>query len=111
MKYNIKYNKKTGICLVEVSGNVRRPEDSMKLQKVALEHRIKQGYSRFLFDMRRAKIISSTLKTFETGIAAQTQGLKQYDYNTEIQVFINRGYNVHVTNNIEEAIEWLSPKS
>ena len=116
MKYNVKYNKETGICFVQVTGIVRRPEDSIKLQKVALKYTNKSGYSRFLFDMRRAKIISDTMKTFKTGIAPQIHGLRLHGnkavlvYSGDIiehkfmeTVLVNRGYDIRVTDNIEEA--------
>jgi hypothetical protein len=114
MKYNIKYNKETGTCIIEVSGKVRRPEDSMKLQKVTLKIKSKHNYFRFLYDMRQAKIIGSTVKTYETGITPMLQGIN-WDADKVVLVYsgdmeehkfletvlINRGYNIKVTDNIE----------
>lgn len=124
MKYNIKYNEETAICTIEVSGKVRRPDDSMRLMSVVFKIKDEKGASRFLFDMRKATIISSTITTFETGIAPQARGIIQEDisvalvYSGDITehkfmetVLINRGYNIRVTDSMEEALKWLIPES
>ena len=121
MKYNIKYIEETGICIIEVSGILRRPDDSMKLQEITIDIKSRHNYSRFLFDMRKANIISDTVKTYETGINPMLQGIN-WDadrvvllYTGDMEehkfletVLINRGYNIKVTDNIEEAMDWLS---
>jgi hypothetical protein len=124
MKYNIKYNEETAICTIEVSGKVRRPDDSMKLMSVVFKVKDKQGSTMFLLDMRKATIISSTITTFETGIAPQARGIIQEDISVALiysgdltehkfmeTVLINRGYNIRVTDRMEEAMKWLISES
>lgn len=114
MDYTTEYNEKDKIFIVRVMGRHKRPQDSYILQNLAREVGEKMSYKRFLFDMRKADIISETLGAFETGSVPADTGKRQlqqqvalvYTGNLDEHKFmetvaINRGYRVQVFNNIK----------
>jgi len=120
MKYTIEHDIDKGFCLVNVSGELRRPQDSIDLQNVAVEIRSQNGCNRFLYDMSDATIKGSGIKTFEVGVAPLEKGFetdytiglvysgKMDDHMFMENVLVNRGYRVRVFDNVHSAVEWLS---
>ena len=120
MEYTIKHNEDLGSFMVTVCGEHRRPDDSIVLQELARNTRSESGCSRFLFDMREATIIGSTLDIFCTGTNPVEQKFEHdfrialvysgnmHDHNFMENVVVNRGYVLRVFPDIEEATSWLS---
>lgn len=124
MKYTFKFNEAKGICMVHVTGQHKRPDDSMALQKLARDLGNEHGCQRFLFDMTQADIISSTMGTFTTGTVpvdtdhTQVRQRIALVYSGDLSdprfmenVAVNRGYQLRVFDRIDDAMEWLNPKS
>ena len=119
MQYTIENDETLGICIVRVSGENRRPDDSKVLQKVANDIRSKSGCTRFLYDMQQANIIGSTMDTFFTGIEpfkkqferdfriALVYSGSMDDHKFMEDVVVNRGYTLRVFSDIEEATSWI----
>ena len=120
MEYTIEHEKPHGVCVVRVSGEHRRPEDSIVLQEVARNIRSESGCKRFLYDMRHANITGSTMDTFFTGTSpAEKQFERDFrialvysgsmtDHNFMETVVVNRGYILRVFSDLEDATSWLS---
>jgi hypothetical protein len=121
MKYIIDRDTNRGFCEVSVSGDLRRPDDSIALQKIALDVRSQKRCNRFLFDMSQAVIKGGLIKAYEVGVAPDEKGLDRnftialvYSGDMEEHIFmenvlVNRGYSVRVFDNVNAAIEWLTP--
>ena len=121
MKYTVDHDRYRGFCVISVSGEHRRPEDSITLQKLASDIRTKDGCNRFLFDMREADIKGDGIKTFKTGVAPEEKGLDRNfaialvysgsmkEHKFMENVLVNRGYNVRVFDHLDTAVEWLTP--
>jgi len=120
MEYSIEHNEPEGICIVRVSGDHKRPDDSRVLQEVAREIRSETGCNRFLYDMRKAIVSGSTMDTFETGVTPLKEKFERdfrialvYSGNLDDHRFmenivVNRGYVLRVFSEIEEATLWLT---
>jgi hypothetical protein len=120
MKYTAEYDETNAICIVRVSGQNKRPEDSMILQRFAGEFRAENGCNRFLFDMTQAEIIGGTWNTFLTGTVPADPDRKQIqqkiallyvgdmsDHEFMETVAVNRGYDLRVFNDHDKAMDWL----
>jgi hypothetical protein len=122
MRYTINHDINKGVCVVTVSGELKRPDDSIRLQELAYNFRSKKGCKRFLFDMSQANIIGQGYDTFQVGVAPVEKGADRsfaialvYSGNMQEHEFmenvlVNRGFNVRVFDNINVAFEWLAPK-
>jgi hypothetical protein len=121
MKYTIDRASNRGFCVIRVSGEHRRPDDSITLQKLASDIRSKDGCNRFLFDMSQADIKGEGIETFKVGVAPVEKGLDRNftialvysgslkEHKFMENVLVNRGYKVRVFDNVDAAIEWLTP--
>ncbi len=120
MEYAVNEMEGSGIRVIHVSGEHRRPEDSRKLQELALRIRNEEGAKRFLFDMRDAVIMGGTMGAFETGTAPAKMGLEAGAFRIALvyagdlsvhkfmeNVVVNRGYVLRVFGQMDEAQEWL----
>ena len=121
MKYDVDHCADSGICIVTVSGEHKRPEDSKILQQVALDYCTKQQCSRFLFDMRKAKVTGTTMDVYETGMEPIVQKFDRSRFKIALAysgdmtdhkfmetVLVNRGYNVRVFDDYDNALSWLT---
>ena len=121
MKYRFEHDQEIGVCIVRVSGEHKRPDDSKTLQIFARDFREEHRCSRYLFDMREATITGSTLDVFKTGIAPATLGFGRGDFKVALvyasgtddhkfieDVVVNRGYMLRVFLDIDEALSWLT---
>lgn len=77
-KIDVKLDK--GICTIKVSGIHKRPEDSYKLLRIAGQAYKENGCSRFIFDMREAKIISTVMGALETVLNPEQYGVNSHFY-------------------------------
>ncbi len=120
MEYTTEFDEAKGICTVHVTGIHKRPEDSLALQQLARDFGDKRGCQRFLFDMTKAEIISRAIDTFETGTVPgdpddrQTKQKIALVYSGNIadhkfleDVAVNRGYNVRIFGDTDQARDWL----
>jgi len=120
MKYTSELDDKSGICTVRVTGEYRRPGDSDRLKRFAVEFAAKHKCGLFLFDLSQADVISGTYESFEAGnpqgefaeklkhvkTAMVRNCLTEDDYYFET-VAVNRGYLIRVFKSAEAAMKWL----
>jgi len=122
MNYTTEFDKVNKICIISVKGKLRRPDDSLAIQKLVRDYHYEKGYSRFLIDMRQAQIISGTTDTFLIGTVSVDTDLKMkmtphkvalvYSSTNVDEIFlenvaVNRGYNIKVFTKIDKAIQWF----
>jgi hypothetical protein len=122
MKYTTEFDGVNGICIIRVKGKLRRPDDSITLQKFVRNFYIEQGCCRFLIDMRQAQIIGGKEDTFSIGTIPVDTDLKMkttphkvalvYSSTNVNEIFlenvaVSRGYNIKVFTKIDKAIEWF----
>ena len=120
MEYTVGFDDDGDICTVQVTGTLRRPEDSLTLQQLARDVGVKQNYLRFLFDMTQAEIIGDTSGAYEAGtvpVDTDRQQVRQriaLVYSGDLTnhkfletVAVNRGYQLRVFDNLDMALEWL----
>ena len=122
MKHTTEFDTESGICTVFVTGILKRPDDSIKLQRFAREFGSKNNCNLFLFDLRKAEINGSLLDTYTAATVPEDVDKSQVKqkialvYNDKIteeekfleNVAVNRGYNLRVFNQLEEAMKWLT---
>ena len=123
MEYTTEYDDTNGICRVHVTGSHKRPEDSLVLQQFARGFAEERGCLRFLFDMTRAEIRGDTLDIHQAGKFPGDTDYRQArqqialvfadvtgDHRFLENVAINRGYNVRVFSDTDQAVRWLTWK-
>lgn len=120
MEYHVEYDADRGVCTVTVTGPHQRPHDSEELQRFARKFGRERNCRRFLFDMTRAEIHAQTMDTFATGTVRVDTDYSQrvqrialvYADRSADQRFLetvacNRGYQVQVFDNVDDAMTWL----
>jgi hypothetical protein len=122
MEYTTEFDEVNEICIIHVKGELRRPDDSITIQKFVRDVYIKQGCCQFLIDMRQAQIIGETTDTFSIGTIPVDTDKKMkkaphkvalvYSSTSVDEIFlekvaVNRGYNLKVFTKIDKAIEWF----
>ena len=122
MEYIHEFDKENEICIIRVKGKLRRPDDSLTLQKFVFDYHNKKGYSRFLIDMRKVQITGEERDTFSIGSIPFDKDKKMksiphkvalvYSSTNVDEIFlenvaVHRGYNVKVFTKIDKAIEWF----
>ncbi len=121
MEYAVEHDEDRGVCIVRVSGELRRPQDSKVLQEFACDFWARYECSRFLFDMREATVIGSTMDTYRTGARPDADGVPRGQSKTALvysgdlaehkfleTVVSNRGYMLRVFDDFDEALKWLT---
>lgn len=121
MNYTSELDDNSGICTVRVTGEYRRPDDSDRLKRFAVEFSEKYKCGLFLFDLSQADVVSGTYSSFEAGdpegeLAEKLKYVKTAmvrNYLTEDDYFfetvaVNRGYQVRIFKSFENAVQWLS---
>jgi hypothetical protein len=120
LHYEYDLNIDEAICTVRVTGTFKRPQDAVEMQQFACMLPEDKRYHTFLFDMRRADIISNTAGTFNTvelhaarlpalrklKVAALYNELSRDEYFFE-NVANNRGFNLSVYDSFDNAHAWL----
>lgn len=120
MEYAFEFDKINNICIVRVTGKLHSPEDSIVLERLALQIYTDHGYSLFLYDMTEAQIISGMMEAFQTADppnefaeklrkfkgAILYSKLTDHGYFLET-VAVNRGFAFKVFENADLAIQWL----
>ena len=116
------WNEVNKIFIIRVKGKLRRPVDSLSLQKFVRNFHLEQGYSRFLLDFRQAQIIGETTDTFSIGSIPVDTDQKMkftphkvalvYSSTSVDEIFlesvaVKRGYNLKIFTKIDKAIEWF----
>lgn len=120
MEYHHDHDQDSGICTVYVSGDHKRPDDSIILQEFARDFGREHGCIRFLFDMTNAVITGEFMDTFKVGTVPRDAEYEQIKQKTALlysslddeikfmeDVAVNRGYQLKVFDQREEAINWL----
>ena len=120
MEYIIAFDDVEKLCIVVVTGQLKRPDDSIVLQQLAREMYETRGCDRLLYDMRRAEIIGDRMDTFKAGTVPLDSDHKQIkqqvalvysgdltDHKFLETASINRGYHVRVFNDMNQARAWL----
>lgn len=121
MEYTYKLDGINEICRVYVIGTMHRPEDSLKMKRLAIKLNADHGYFKFLFDLTKAEIVSSTMSIIESGTPSKELSdlLRPFkvavlyrDITADALFFetvaVNRGYFVYAFDENKKAIEWLS---
>jgi len=111
-----------GVCTVLVKGTFRRPESTREMQRLMCNPHSEYQCRHFLFDLTNAVVVAGTLETFEAGSAAPEMEQTIRDFRIAIvyskltedeqlfeNVAVNRGYQLHVFDSRDKAIEWLGP--
>lgn len=125
MRFSFEHDNQFDLCTIRVTGENRRPVDSIKLLKFAFEYYQKTGCTQFIIDMTQATIIGDTADAYNTGVSPKKIGFKAHGpfkvaivYSDDLaehkfieNVLVNRGYNVCIFNDIDEARQWMLPKS
>jgi len=122
MEYITEFDEENKVCIIRVKGKLRRPDDSLILQKFVFDYHNEKGYTRFLIDMRQAQIIGEKTDTFSIGtIPFDTdQKMKTIPHKVALvysstdvneifleNVAVHRGYTLKVFTKIDKAIEWF----
>jgi hypothetical protein len=120
MEYTSELDSTGNICTVHVTGKLYSPKDGDELKRAAVRIYSEHACSLFLFDMTHAEIVTGTMQAFDTGspqgeLAERLRRFKVavlYSDLTEHEQFfenvaVNRGFRVHVFNEIDKAVEWL----
>jgi len=121
MKPSIDINIKNGICTLKVSGIHHRPKDSYELMRLAGQVNKEKGCSSFIFDMREAKIISTTTSsTLDIVLNPEKHGLSndfqiavvypkiQKDHLFMESIGISRGAKAFkIFENLDQAHSWI----
>lgn len=122
MEYTTEFDEDNKVCIIRVKGELRRPVDSLTVQKVVRDLYFEKGYTRFLIDMRQAQIIGETGDTFSIGSIPVDKDKKMkftphkvalvYSSTGVDEIFlesvaVNKGYNLKVFTKIDKAIDWF----
>jgi hypothetical protein len=123
MEYKIKYDEKSNVCTIQITGHHRRPHDSKELLRIAGAFAEEHKCSRFVFDMREANIMGGTLGAYEVPIEPEKFGVSKrfriaavYQAVTEDDKFmenvgVNRGaVAFRVFDDIDTACKWIVEK-
>jgi len=121
MEYKVEYDNNSGVCVVQVSGIHKRPQDSQELLRIAGTCAAEHGYSRFLFDMRKATVLGGTMDAYATVVDHEKYGVSKlfriaavYPTVTTDEKFmenvgVNRGAaSYQVFDNIGAAGDWIA---
>jgi hypothetical protein len=121
MEYTQVFDGDSGICTLSVTGDFVRPEDALEVERLTANLHDELGCRRFLIDMTKARIFSSTMSTFTASnppeelrvilrkvrVAALYTGLSE-DHRFLETVAVNRGLTLRVFDERDEAIRWLT---
>jgi len=124
MKHASEFDKGFGVCVINVSGIHKRPEDSQALLRIAGAFAQAHRCSSFLFDMRETTLQGSILGAFETAVDPEEHGFSRShriaavyptltkDHKFMETVGVNRGATAfRVFDDIDHAREWLGMKN
>lgn len=121
MEYQVKRGSVKGLCIVEVTGTYKRPEDSFTLQDLAKQINEETGCHLFCFDFTKAEVIGGTMDIYTAGNFEHDTGYLQTDHCfamvyksiNQDHIFLqtvanNLGYKLQSFTAIEKALEWLA---
>lgn len=120
MEYTTDFDEASGICTIRITGQHKRPQDSLTIQKFTRDFSEERNCKMFLIDMTQAEFIGGTMDIFKTGTFPNDQNHRQVTHKyallySEIlddhkfleNVSVNRGYQVRMFDNVDKALEWL----
>jgi hypothetical protein len=122
MEYTTEFDEINEICIIRVKGKLRRPIDSLSIQKIVRDIYIQLGTRRFLIDMRQAQIIGETGDTFSIGSIPVDTDKKMkftphkvalvYSDTSVDEIFlenvaVKKGYNLKIFTKFDKAMEWF----
>ncbi|MCP4901878.1 MAG: hypothetical protein GY906_33355 [bacterium] len=109
------------LCVVQVTGELRRPEDSHFLRRLARNIISEKGLKRFLFDLREAAIVGGTLEAYQAGVQPPRDDLDVFRGKAALvyseitaddqfleNVLVNRGSNLRAFAEFDAAVRWLN---
>lgn len=124
MEYTAEFDEINLICTVRVTGQHKRPKDSIVLQQFAHDFGEEYDCKRFLFDFTQAQTIGGTMDAYDAGTVPVDTDHKLIrtkfallfngdlaDHKFMEDVAVNRGYMVRVFNDCNQAIAWLMPNT
>ena len=77
MEYKVEYDINSGVCVVQVSGVHKRPQDSQELLRIAGTCAAEYRCSRLLFDMRKATVVGGTMDAYNTVVDHEKYGVSK----------------------------------
>jgi hypothetical protein len=119
MPFSIYYDKKFN-CIVVLFKGVLRPEEGKSYPKEAVRLGLKHGCKRILVDVREGQLDFSTTDIYKLSEMLDNGGLdrswkraviasKQFeDFQFYETVMINRGYQLKIFSDPDEAMKWLN---
>jgi hypothetical protein len=121
MKYISTVDNATNICTVRIMGQFHRPKDADEMKRFAAKINAQHGCHRFLFDMREAEILGGTadihtaasphgdlahsVRLFRVAVLVPQINDDELFFET---VAVNRGFQLHVFDDLDKGIHWLS---
>jgi hypothetical protein len=121
MECSIETDNNTRVCVIRVSGTIRRPADSLALLRTAGVAAEEHEISRILFDLREATPVGTTMAAYETVVDPEKHGVSRllriavvYSVITKNEQFmenvgVNRGSpSFRVFDNVDVAREWVA---
>jgi len=84
MEYTFEYDRDANVCIVRVSGEHKRPEDSKVLQQFACDFVAKHRHCGFLLDMREATVTGGTMDIYQAGVQPDVNGVPRGEFKTAL---------------------------
>ncbi|KPK12447.1 MAG: hypothetical protein AMJ68_02095 [Acidithiobacillales bacterium SG8_45] len=118
MKYTVEILPR--LVQINVTGTVRRPQDSLKLQEISDALFDQHDITRHLFDFLDAEILSDDSSSYDAGAAPAIRGFEHEGRRVALlyreitaqdrmmeRVLNEYGYQVKVFDDSDDALEWL----
>ncbi|MCG6974840.1 MAG: STAS/SEC14 domain-containing protein [Acidiferrobacterales bacterium] len=118
MEYTIEIHPT--LVQITVTGTVRRPEDSRRLQEISDELFEKHDVKRHLFDFLGAEVISDDSSSYDAGAAPALRGIENQGRRVALlyreitaqdrmmeHVLTEYGYHVKIFTDRDTALKWL----
>jgi len=121
MKYASEFDPEHGICVIRVTGNFHRLDDSDTIRNFIVRCCAERKCCQFLIDLTRATLIGGTLEIYQAvdfrdkvaeslrtiiRAAFVRTPLTADDRFYETMAY-NRGYHLKAHDSVEKAVEWL----
>ena len=120
MEKKVDIDVNSGLCVIKVTGILKRPQDSHELLRIAGVAAKEHGCTHFLFDIREANIIANTIETFDAAADPEKHGFSRFFRAAAVypaisdnlrfmeNVAVNRGlFALRIFDDIDDAREWL----
>ncbi len=120
MNISVEHNASLNICCGHVTGTVSGRSDVRGMLDEILPVAAQHSCTRFLFDLREAKITAGTTEVFNTGADLTALGFDRskkaaivYSQDDSEHRFLetvatNRGHGLRIFKDVNQAISWLT---